>query len=380
MHFEFDKIINRLGTSSSKWNKYNRPEIIPMWVADMDFETAPCIKSALLDRINHGIYGYTEPPKELPSTVAQYLKTEFNWSIDKDWIVWLPSLVVGLNIVSRAFADEGEAILSNTPIYPPFLSAPINGDREAITTPLMWDGTKWAMDFDSLEKSVTNKTKAFLFCNPHNPTGRVWDIHELNALVNFCHKHNLTLISDEIHAGLILDKDKSHTVTANIPDAADISVTLLSASKTFNMPGLGCAYAIVKNPILRNKLKKIMNGIVHHVGALGYTATLAAYKDGKPWHNALVDYLRLNRDHVENSLAPHTQLKTYHSEATYLTWIDARQMNVENPSEYFENFGVGIYDGTPFGAPGFLRLNFACPRVMLSEALSRIQRGLDALG
>ena len=236
------------------------------------------------------------------------------------------------------------------------------------------------MDFDSLEKSVTNKTKAFLFCSPHNPTGRVWDIHELNALVNFCHKHNLTLISDEIHAGLILDKDKSHTVTANIPDAADISVTLLSASKTFNMPGLGCAYAIVKNPILRNKLKKIMDGIVHHVGALGYTATLAAYKDGKPWHNALVDYLRLNRDHVENALAPHTQLKTYHSEATYLTWIDARQMNVENPSEYFENFGVGIYDGTPFGAPGFLRLNFACPRVMLSEALSRIQRGLDALG
>lgn len=380
MHFEFDKIINRLGTSSSKWNKYNRPEIIPMWVADMDFETAPCIKSALLDRINHGIYGYTEPPKELPSTVAQYLKTEFNWSIDTDWIVWLPSLVVGLNIVSRAFADEGEAILSNTPIYPPFLSAPINGDREAITTPLMWDGTKWAMDFDSLEKSVTNKTKAFLFCSPHNPTGRVWDIHELNALVNFCHKHNLTLISDEIHAGLILDKDKSHTVTANIPDAADISVTLLSASKTFNMPGLGCAYAIVKNPILRNKLKKIMDGIVHHVGALGYTATLAAYKDGKSWHNALVDYLRLNRDHVENSLAPHTQLKTYHSEATYLTWIDARQMNVENPSEYFENFGVGIYDGTPFGAPGFLRLNFACPRIMLSEALSRIQRGLDALG
>jgi cystathionine beta-lyase len=368
-----------MGTSSSKWNKYNRPDIIPMWVADMDFETAPCIKSALLDRINHGIYGYTEPPKELPSTVAQYLKTEFNWSIDTDWIVWLPSLVVGLNIVSRAFADEGEAILSNTPIYPPFLSAPINGARQAITAPLIWNGAKWVMDFDLLEKTVTNKTKAFLFCSPHNPTGRVWDIDELNALVNFCHKHNLTLISDEIHAGLILDKDKSHTVTANIPDAADISVTLLSASKTFNMPGLGCAYAIVKNPILRDKLKKMMNGIVHHVGALGYTATMAAYSEGKPWHNALVDYLRVNRDLVEASLTPHTRLKTYHSEATYLTWIDARQMNVENPSEYFEKFGIGIYDGTPFGAPGFLRLNFACPRTMLSEALSRIQRGLDAL-
>jgi cystathionine beta-lyase len=123
----------------------------------------------------------------------------------------------------------------------------------------------------------------------------------------------------------------------------------------------------------------MMNGIVHHVGALGYTATMAAYSEGKPWHNALVDYLRVNRDLVETSLTPHTRLKTYHSEATYLTWIDARQMNVENPSEYFEKFGIGIYDGTPFGAPGFLRLNFACPRTMLSEALSRIQRGLDAL-
>lgn len=379
MQFEFDKIISRAGTSSSKWNKYARPDVIPMWVADMDFETAPCIKNALLNRINHGIYGYTEPPKELPYTVAKYLKTEFNWSIDTDWIVWLPSLVVGLNVVSRAFAEEGDKILSNTPIYPPFLSAPTNGNRETITAPLVWSGAKWVMDFDMLEKTVTSKTKAFLFCNPHNPTGRVWDIEELNALVTFCRKHNLTLISDEIHAGLILDRDKKHIAAASLPEAADISVTLLSASKIFNIPGLGCAYAIVKNPALRNKLKKTMNGIVHHVGALGYTATLAAYAEGKSWHNALLDYLRLNRDCVQNTLSAHALLTTYHSEATYLTWIDARQMGVENPSRYFEDFGVGIYDGAPFGAPGFLRLNFACPRTMLTEALSRIQRGLNVL-
>ena len=258
MTFEFDKIIDRTNTSSSKWTKYDRPDIIPMWVADMDFETAPCIKSALLERINHGIYGYTQPPAELSSTVVTYLKTEFNWAIDTDWIIWLPSLVVGLNVVSRAFAEEGNAILSNTPIYPPFLSAPTYGNRETITAPLVWSGTKWAMDFDALEKTVTDKTKAFLFCSPHNPTGRVWDSKELNELVAFCHKHNLTIISDEIHAGLILDEDKTHTVTANLPDAADISVTLLSASKTFNMPGLGCAYAVVKNTTLRNKLKKVI--------------------------------------------------------------------------------------------------------------------------
>ncbi|MDC1311470.1 PatB family C-S lyase [Burkholderiales bacterium] len=378
MNFEFDKIINRVGTSSSKWNKYTHPDIIPMWVADMDFETAPCIKNALLNRINHGIYGYTEPPKELPPTVAHYLKSEFDWSIDTDWIVWLPSLVVGLNVVSRAFAEKGDAILSNTPIYPPFLSAPINGDREIITAPLVWNGTKWIMDFDALEKAVTRKTKAFLFCSPHNPTGRVWDVDELNALITFCRKHNLILISDEIHSGLILDRNKKHIVTANVSDAADISVTLLSASKTFNMPGLGCAYAIVKNPTLRKKLKNEMNGIVHHVGALGYTATLAAYSEGKSWHNALIEYLRVNRDCVENSLSDQSHLTTYHSEATYLSWIDARQMGVQNPSKYFEDFGVGIYDGALFGAPGFLRLNFACPRTMLNEALSRIQQGLSA--
>ena len=379
MTFEFDKIIDRTNTSSSKWTKYDRPDIIPMWVADMDFETAPCIKSALLERINHGIYGYTQPPEELSSTVATYLKTEFNWAIDTDWIIWLPSLVVGLNVVSRAFAEEGDAILSNTPIYPPFLSAPTYGNRETITAPLVWSGTKWAMDFDALEKTVTNKTKAFLFCSPHNPTGRVWNSKELNELVAFCQKHNLTIISDEIHAGLILDQDKTHTVTANLPDAADISVTLLSASKTFNMPGLGCAYAVVKNPTLRNKLKKVMNGIVHHVGALGYTATLAAYKEGKPWHAALVNYLRLNRDYVEGDLSAHDQLTVYHSEATYLTWIDARRMNVDNPSTYFEQFGIGLYDGAPFGAPGFLRLNFACPQSVLREAIQRINKGLEAL-
>ena len=379
MTFEFDKIIDRTNTSSSKWTKYDRPDIIPMWVADMDFETAPCIKSALLERINHGIYGYTQPPAELSSTVATYLKTEFNWAIDTDWIIWLPSLVVGLNVVSRAFAEEGDAILSNTPIYPPFLSAPTYGNRETITAPLVWSGTKWTMDFDALEKTVTDKTKAFLFCSPHNPTGRVWDSKELNELVAFCHKHNLTIISDEIHAGLILDQDKTHTVTANLPDAADISVTLLSASKTFNMPGLGCAYAVVKNPTLRNKLKKVMNGIVHHVGALGYTATLAAYKDGKSWHTALVNYLRQNRDNVEANLSAHDRLTAYHSEATYLTWIDARKMNVDNPSTYFEKFGIGLYDGAPFGAPGFLRLNFACPQSVLSEALKRINKGLEVL-
>jgi len=379
MTFDFEKTIERRHTSSTKWIKYDDPNIIPMWVADMDFETAPCIKSALLERIEHGIYGYTQPPRELTSAVIDYLDVSFNWSVNADWIVWLPSLVVGLNVVSRAFAEEGQEILSNTPIYPPFLSAPTYGDRSTVTAPLVWNRNRWEMDFDLLKEKITKNTKAFLFCSPHNPTGRVWDETELQALVNFCDKHGLVLISDEIHSGLILDQDKQHTVTASVSNAEDITVTLLSASKTFNMPGLGCAYAIIKNETLRRKVKRVMNGIVHHVGSLGYTATLAAYTHGHDWHQALLNRLRTNRDHVESRLKQQPLLTVYHSEATYLTWIDARRMDVVNPSQFFESFGVGLYDGEPFGAPGFLRLNFACPDKLLNEALHRIEKGLAVL-
>ena len=376
MTFDFEKTIERRHTSSTKWIKYDDPNIIPMWVADMDFETAPCIKSALLERIEHGIYGYTQPPRELTSAVIDYLDASFNWAVNADWIVWLPSLVVGLNVVSRAFAEEGQEILSNTPIYPPFLSAPTYGDRSTVTAPLVWSGNRWEMDFDLLEDKITKNTKAFLFCSPHNPTGRVWDETELQALVDFCHKQGLVLISDEIHSGLILDQDKQHTVTASVSNAEDMTVTLLSASKTFNMPGLGCAYAIIKNETLRGKVKRVMNGIVHHVGSIGYTATLAAYTHGHDWHQALLNRLRTNRDHVESRLKQQPLLTVYHSEATYLTWIDARRMDVVNPSQFFESFGVGLYDGEPFGAPGFLRLNFACPEKLLNEALHRIEKGL----
>ena len=379
MTFDFEKTIERRHTSSTKWIKYDDPNVIPMWVADMDFETAPCIKSALLERIEHGIYGYTQPPRELTSAVINYLDTSFNWSINADWIVWLPSLVVGLNVVSRAFAEEDQEILSNTPIYPPFLSAPTYGNRSTVTAPLVWNGNRWEMDFDLLEDKITKKTKAFLFCSPHNPTGRVWDETELRALVDFCHKHGLVLISDEIHSGLILDQDKQHTVTASVNDAEDMTVTLLSASKTFNMPSLGCAYAIIKNETLRDKVKRVMNGIVHHVGSMGYTATLAAYTLGHDWHQALLNRLRTNRDDVESRLKQQPLLTVYHSEATYLTWIDARRMDVVNPSKHFESFGVGLYDGEPFGAPGFLRLNFACPEKLLDEALHRIEKGLTVL-
>lgn len=377
--FDFDSTPDRHDSSSSKWLKYGERDVIPMWVADMDFRTAPGVIATLRERIEHGIFGYTQPPAALPGAIADALVRDYNWKIEPDWLVWMPSLVVGLNVVSRAFAAQGEEILTSTPIYPPFLSAPRNAERLAVKVPLVEDGKRWLWDFDALEKRVTQRTRVLLLCSPHNPTGRVWTQEELTTLVTFCERHDLVLVSDEIHSGLVLDKDKQHIPIATIGNAGERTVTLLSASKTFNLPGLGCAFAIASNAQLRAKLQRTMAGIVHHVGALGFFATLAAYRDGHAWQLALLDYLRANRDMVETRLSAMPGLRSWHVEATYLAWIDARELPVSDPVAFFEDAGVGLYDGSPFGAPGFLRLNFACNRALLTKALDRMQTAIAAI-
>ena len=377
--FDFDTPVDRHGTSSSKWEKYAGREVIPLWVADMDFRCAPVIVEALRKRVEHGVFGYTNPPAELGPAVAASLAEDFGWNIDPDWIVWLPSLVVGLNVVSRAFAEQGEDILTAVPIYPPFLSAPQNAERNAVRVPLTETRDGWRWDFAALEQAITPNTRVLLLCSPHNPTGRIWSRDELQQLAAVARRYNLVVVSDEIHCGLLLDEDKAHIPFASLDDdAAQRSVTLLSASKTFNLPTLGCAFAIVPNAGLRQKLRHTMAGIVHHVGGLGYVATLAAYRDGKPWQMALLEYLRSNRDLVETAIAGMRGLRTWHVEATYLAWIDARGLQTEKPAELFEHAGVGLYDGALFGTPGFLRLNFACPRALLEEALDRMRNAVKA--
>ncbi len=377
--FEFDNAPDRRDSSSSKWEKYGNRDVIPLWVADMDFRTAPCVIDALTERVKHGIFGYTQPPAALPGAVADVLARDFGWAIDPEWIVWMPSLVVGLSVVSRAFAAHGEEIVTATPIYPPFLSAPRYADRVAIKVPLVEDNGRWTWDFDVLEDAITPKTRTILLCSPHNPTGRVWTREELTSLAALCERHDLVLVSDEIHSWLVLDEEKKHIPIATIGSADARTVTLLSASKTFNLPGLGCAFAIASNPRLRAMLRKTMAGIVHHIGALGFFATLAAYRDGKPWQVALLNYLRENRDLVEMRLSSMPGIRTWHVEATYLAWIDARALPVANPVVFFEGAGVGLYDGSLFDSSGFLRLNFACPKALLARALDRMQAAVDKL-
>ena len=380
MEFDFDTPVDRHGTASVKWNKYGSRDIIPMWVADMDFACAPAVVEALRRRVDHPIYGYSEPPPGLVDATISHLENEYGWKIQPEWIVWLPGLVVGLNVVCRAFGREGADVLTAVPIYPPFLSAPANAARHAVRVQMVEANGAWHWDMAALERAITPSSRLLLLCNPHNPVGRVFSRDELREIADACARHNLILCSDEIHNGLVLDPDKRHIPVASLSEEiAQRTVTLMSASKTFNLPALGCAYAIASNPDVRAKLKKAMAGIVHHVGLMGYIATEAAYRNGKDWQLALLDYLRGNRDLIEREIAKMPGLRIWHAEATYLSWIDARELRTDDPLRFFSDAGVGLYDGALFGAPGFLRLNFACPRPLLERALERMARAVEAL-
>jgi cystathionine beta-lyase len=239
----------------------------------------------------------------------------------------------------------------------------------------------WSWDMAALEHAITPKSRLLLLCNPHNPVGRVFALAELRSIADACLRHTLVLCADEIHSGLILDRDRRHVPVASLDrNIADRTVTLMSASKTFNLPALGCAYAIVSSSDLRTKLRRAMAGIVHHVGLMGYVATEAAYRHGKEWQIALLDYLRANRDIVERDVPKMRGLRIWHAEGTYLSWIDVRALAVKDAVKFFEDAGVGLYDGAAFGTPGFLRLNFACPRSLLEKALERMARAMQTLG
>ncbi|MGQ0579514.1 MAG: MalY/PatB family protein [Betaproteobacteria bacterium] len=380
MKFDFDTPIDRRGTGSLKWDKYKGRDVIPLWVADMDFACPPAVVEALRRRVDHPIYGYSDPPAELAATVVAYLQREHGWTIEPDWIVWLPGLVVGLNVVCRAFGEPGDDVLTATPVYPPFLSAPIHSTRNVVRVPMAEKKGIWRWDVPALERAITANSRLLLLCNPHNPVGRVFSRDELQAIAGVCERHDLMLCSDEIHCGLILDPEKPHVPVASLSEnIAQRTVTLMSASKTFNLPALGCAYAIASNPEVRARIRIAMAGIVHHVGIMGFFATLAAYRDGRQWQLALLDYLRANRDLVEHEISRIPALRIFHAEATYLSWIDARALPIDSAAAFFEGAGVGLYDGAPFSAPGFLRLNFACPRSLLKQALDRISRSIANL-
>ena len=375
--FDFDTPVDRRGTGSQKWDKYAGHDIIPMWVADMDFRSPPAVIAALQARVAHGVFGYTSAPPELAESIVDHLAHDYAWRIEPQWIVWLPGLVTGLNLACLLAGEAGDGVITLTPIYPPFLSAPRRAQRECIRVPLLDDGARWAIDLDRLESSITARTRMLLFCNPHNPVGRVYTQDELQSIADLCLRHDLIVCSDEIHNGLVLDGDKRHHPMAALsPEIAARSLTLMAPSKTYNIPGLGMSFAVVSDVPLRQRLYQAMAGFIPSVNALGFTAALAAYRDAEAWRAALLDYLRGNRDLVKRHVAAMQGLSMHHVEATYLAWIDCRESGIANPHRFFEQAGVGLSDGRDFGNDGFLRLNFGCSRVLLGTALERMSAAL----
>ncbi len=375
---DFDTVIERRNTDSVKWDRYRDRDILPLWVADMDFASPPAIIQALQERVAHGVFGYGNAPRGLLDAILAYVADHNGWGLHPEWIVWLPGLVTGLNLACRATGSPGDVVLTLTPVYPPFLSAPNLAGRKLATAPLRLARDRYTIDWDGLEESVTADTSLFLLCNPHNPVGRVYETEELERLARFCERHDLTICADEIHAGLVLDKSRRHRSIGSLgPELAQRTITLMAPSKAFNMPGLGFSFAVIPDPALRARFRGHMKGIVPDINVLGFAAALAAYREGEPWRRALIDYLRRNAETLVAAVRAMPGLGVASVEATYLAWIDARGLGVENPQRFFEGAGVGLSDGADFGAPGFVRLNFGCRRALLEEALGRMHQALS---
>lgn len=379
MPFDFDTVIDRSGGDSIKWNRYP-PGVLPLWVADMDFAAPPAVIEALTHRLDHGVFGYGDARPSLVEAVIEHLAREYDWLVDPDWLLWLPGLVTGLNVACRAVGEPGSAVFTSTPIYPPFLSAPQWAQRRVVSVPLKQGEGRWQWDYAAVEAALVPDTKLFLLCHPHNPVGRAWCEDELREIAAIARRHDLVVCSDEIHCGLILEPGRRHLPFAALgPDAARRSITLMAPSKTFNIPGLGCAFAVIPDAELRRAFAAAMQGIVPHVNVFGLAATEAAYRHGGAWHAALLDYLRGNRERVHAAIAALPGLAMAHVEATYLAWIDTRELcrmrGIGNPQHFFEAAGVGLSQGGDFGGDAYrscVRLNFGCPRAILDAALARI--------
>lgn len=380
MNYDFETRPDRSGTGSLKWERYAGRDILPMWVADMDFLSPPEVIDALQRRAGHGVFGYTVPPQTTVEAAIAYLRKHHGAEVAAEQIVWFPGLVPALNVACRAFVKPGEEVLTCTPVYPPFLSAPDFAGVGLRKADLAENRRVWDIDFDALERAVTPATRMFMLCNPHNPVGRVFPEATVVRLADFCRRHDLVLVSDEIHCDLVLD-DVRHTSGLKFAGpGGPRTLAMFAPSKTFNLAGLACAFVVVPDADTRRAFQRAARGIITEINAFGYAGCEAALRHGWPWRDGLLGVLRDNRDRLESFVASSLPgLRVWHSESTYLAWIDARGLGVPYAAKFFEEHGVGLSDGVPFGAPpGFLRLNFGCPRPQLDEALARMARAVAA--
>ena len=374
--FDFTTPIDLTRMPGDKWGRYAGRDVIPMWVADMDFAAPPVVLEALHARIDHGVFGYTDAWPSLIEAVVEGIARDHDWRIEPDWLVWLPGVVTGFNIACATAGEAGAGIFTATPVYPPFLFAPGNTGRRLQRADLVCDGKQWAWDWDAVDAAIDDTTRLLLLCNPHNPVGRVFTRDELVALAERAERHDLIICSDEIHCGLVLEG--THLPIAALDERiARRTITLMAPSKTWNIPALYASFAVIPDPSLRRRYRQAMRGLVPHPNVLGLVATEAAYRHGDPWRQALLATLRNNRDQVLSAVAAMPGLRTTRPEATYLAWIDCTGADLDDATAFFEAHGVGLSDGQGFGAPpGWVRLNFGCPPATLATGLGRMTEAL----
>ena len=374
MEFDFDAPVERRGTWSTRWEKYPA-DVIPLWVADTDFRAPPPVLEAMQRRIAHGIFGYNVPPAALRDAVIERMQRLYGWRVEPDWVVFVSGIVPGLHLAARHLTRPDQHALVPTPVYHHLKRSLVLAKREHTDVPLVLSKGRWVWDEDFLATAAKPNSRLLFLCNPQNPGGTVFTREELVRLAGFAQKHDLVICSDEIHADILLDEGKRHVPIASVSrEASRRTVTLISPNKAFGFPGAGCAFAIIEDAELRRAFSSDHHATVHDPSVFGYEASLAAYRECGAWLEAQLEYLRANRDRVEQEVAAMPGLKMVHVEATYLAWIDASGLGVADPFEHFLKKGVALSPGVQFGAPQFVRLNFGTQRALLEKALERMKR------
>lgn len=391
MKYDLDHVPDRRPTDSIKWNQFD-PDVLPMWVADMDYPVAEPILAALRERVDHGVFGYPGFVHPKPGTISDFqeliverMQHRYGWSVKPEDILLLPGVIVGLNLTCHAQGNPGGGVLIQTPVYPPFFRTAVNAEMNLQESMLKrLPNGQYEVDWDDFEAAFTDHTRIFILCNPHNPVGRVYRQAELEHMAEICLRHGVTICSDEIHCDLLYQGYRHIPIASLDHEIAQNTVTLMSPTKTFNIAGLQCSFAIVQNLELRKRMEQSMQGLVMWVNLMGMIATIAAYRDGQEWLDQVLRYLESNRDfladYVEQQLP---QLKMVKPEGTYLAWLDCREANITgNPCEFFiQTARVGFNDGATFGkgGEGFVRLNFACTRAALTQALRQMKAAVEML-
>ena len=379
--FDFDRVPARRNSDSNKWRKFP-PDVLPLWVADMDFASPPAVVAALRERVEHGFFGYLTESPELREVVAERLAKRFGWRVEPEAVVPVPGVNSGANLAVRALTRPGDGLLVQTPLYPPLLRAAGNHGvtRHGHLLTRQPDG-RYAVDTDTFAAAIRPGTRAFLLCNPHNPVGRLFERRELEAMANVALRHDLWIIADEIHSDLVFDGRQHVPIATLSPDVERRTITFIAPSKTFNIPGLKCAVAVVPSPTLRERLTSAAPDLVPKINVLGHTAAVAAYRDGDEWLQALLRYLEDNRDFLAREVPRRLPgVRMGIPDATYLAWLDCRETGLADPYTFFlEQAKVALNDGKAFGpgGDGFVRLNFGCPRALLADGLARMAAALE---